>query len=826
MNAYIADDKVEINNLFNNLLIIIMMNMKYLMKGITALALVAGFASCVKDVEGLTPAQEDEQAKENAELQLGITIPEGQTWNMSTQVSANIGVTLNPSESYTVGICDKNPLNYADAKFYVLKKVENGGISATFTAPSGKKDYYVVAYNSKYQALVNRVDVENGIINANISYTSANSRSMRGTNRATAHGITFPDGPAESDYKTTYPDGTAYIHNTGGYAAGIPVYADESSTGEQINVQPGWDQVAQKGINGGPVYIVKHGETGIVAPSSFYLDARNEGGAYLYICPGATLKLNTTDGKNLQKGVKVYIAQGATLETEGDLVLNTLSIYNAGTITVHGDLTLNASNVKGSPDISVLYNQGTINVDGYLAPQNGNCYIVNEDKITADKFGSEGSGTLWNVTGGEIDITNSTVVNSNSNGWVNDGEYTTNTFLYNAGSVDVYNSCKLTVKSNFEINLGDSPTSAFYNESSIICEKDFLFSGPGRIIMSSNALLDVQGTATMNICNPRKYGIWGPESGNYAVFTANNVVKGSDNQGLVSYGGKLVVVCNSHFDQGWKGQYPIIAGGGEDGSGETEVTIYQGGEMPDIPEIPATECNPGFKPGGGGGDFLDEPEPYTFAFEDQIYNGDYDLNDVVLKVSYHAERDNKGRITEIQENKLDVTLVAAGATFEIEAYIGDVKLFGKEVHDAFGKYNSNKNITQPMINTGNGKAIEAEPVFQTINAPANWDGDFNHLNVWIWVNPNSGKTSETKIYFITEKPKPAPYAIMIPNDWRWPLETIKIFNAYPGAKTDVEGVYNDEYSFKKWAETADAQRTDAMRQWFEHPAEGKTMTNE
>ena len=815
--------------------------MKYLMKGFAALALVAGFASCVKDVEGLTPAQEDAKAKENAELQLGITIPEGQTWNMSTQVSANIGVTLNPSESYTVGICDKNPLNYADAKFYVLKKVENGGISATFTAPSGKKDYYVVAYNSKYQALVNRVDVENGIINANISYTSANSRSMRGTNRATAHGITFPDGPAATDYATTEPIGTEDIQGDGrwGYYGGKGTFfAAENSDGKKVQINS----------TGGVIYFVKKSsaEKVTIAPNPLYMaggtrapydnslswDDPNQNRpltpaekTHIYVCPGVTLKLNAYDGTNLQAGVMIYIAEGATLETEGNLVLNTLSIYNAGTIKVHGDLTLNASNVKGSPDISVLYNQGTIEVDGYLSPQNGNCYIVNEDKITADKFGSEGSGTLWNVTGGEIDITNSTVVNSNSNGWVNDGEYTTNTFLYNAGSVDVYNSCKLTVKSNFEINLGDSPTSAFYNESAIICEKDFLFSGPGRIIMSSNALLDVQGTATMNICNPRKYGIWGPESGNYAVFTANDVVKGSDDQGLISYGGKLVVVCNSHFDQGWKGQYPIIAGGGEDGSGETEVTIYQGGEMPDIPEIPATECNPGFKPGGGGGDFLDEPEPYTFAFEDQIYNGDYDLNDVVLKVSYHAERDNKGRITEIQENKLDVTLVAAGATFEIEAYIGDVKLFNKEVHDAFGKYNSNKNITQPMINTGNGKAIEAEPVFQTINAPANWDGDFNHLNVWIWVNPNSGKTSETKIYFITEKPKPAPYAIMIPNDWRWPLETIKIFNAYPGAKTDVEGVYDLNYSFKKWAETADAQRTDAMKQWFEHPAEGKTMTN-
>lgn len=810
-----------------------MMKKKYLMKGFAALALVVGFASCVKDVEGMSPAEEEAKEKENAELQLGITIPDGQTWSMSTQVTANVTIDLNPSETYTVGICDKNPLNYEDAMFYALKTAEGGSMTATFTAPEGKEEYYVVTYNSKYQALVNRVEAQGGVINAHISYTGASSRAMRGTNRATAHGITFPDGPAATDYATTEPIGTEDIQGDGrwGYYGGKGTFfAAENSDGKKVQINS----------TGGVIYFVKKSsaEKVTIAPNPLYMaggtrapydnslswDDPNQNRpltpaekTHIYVCPGVTLKLNAYDGTNLQAGVMIYIAEGATLETEGNLVLNTLSIYNAGTIKVHGDLTLNASNVKGSPDISVLYNQGTIEVDGYLSPQNGNCYIVNEDKITADKFGSEGSGTLWNVTGGEIDITNSTVVNSNSNGWVNDGEYTTNTFLYNAGSVDVYNSCKLTVKSNFEINLGDSPTSAFYNESAIICEKDFLFSGPGRIIMSSNALLDVQGTATMNIRNPRKYGIWGPESGNYAVFTANNVVKGSDDQGLISYGGKLVVVCNSHFAQGWKGQYPIIAGGGEDGSGPTEVTIYKGGEMPDIPAIEPTTCNPGFEPDDGGGDFLDEPEVYSYAFEDQIYNGDYDMNDVVLKVSYHAVRDSRGRITAIETNKLDVKMVAAGATFNINAYIGTTDIFGKEIHAQFGV---NEGV---MVNTGNGS--QTRPVQSTtINAPSNWNGNFDNLDVWIWVNKGSGLKSETKIKFFTEKEKKVPYAIMIPSNWRWPLERICITEAYPGKPTGTG--YNINYSFKKWAETPNNRRTNAMKSWFEYPSEGKTMTNE
>ena len=173
------------------------MDKKYLMNGLAALAIVAGISSCVKDVDGVNPADQEKAAKENAELQLGLTIPEGQTWEMSQQIAANVTVDLNAEETYTVGICDKNPLNYEDAMFYALKTAEGGSMTATFTAPEGKEEYYVVTYNSKYQALVNRVEAQGGVINAHISYTGASSRAMRGTNRATAHGITFPDGHTE-----------------------------------------------------------------------------------------------------------------------------------------------------------------------------------------------------------------------------------------------------------------------------------------------------------------------------------------------------------------------------------------------------------------------------------------------------------------------------------------------------------------------------------------------------------------------------------------------------------------------------------------------------
>ena len=826
-----------------------MMNKKYLMKGFAALALVAGFSSCVKDVASVTPAEQEAQAKENAELQLGLNIPDGQTWDMSTQITANVTVNLNASETYTVGICDKNPLNYEDAKFYALKSADGGYMSTAFTAPAGKKDYYVVAYNSKYQALVNRVEAENGVINANISYTSASSRTMRAANRATAHGITFPDGPANEDYATAAPEGTEDIQaggRLGYYGEKGTFYADENSDNKTVQINGA----------GGVIYLVKNStaEHVTITPSKFYMAAcnstiwdpslswddpnQNRPVPYsertrIYVCPGVTLKLlDTNDGgcKGQQKGIVFYIAEGAGLEAENELRLNNLTIFNKGTITVPegSDLVVNES--------GLLYNQGTVNVGGKIKVANATSHIINEGTITAAEFGSEGSGTFWNTSTGDVTITGETLVNSNSNGWVNDGQYTTKTFVYNAGSVNVYNTCMLTVKELFTMTLGDSSTSTFYNEGSIVCEKDFSILGPSRINMASNSVIQVAGTATVG-CKKAFYGIYGPATGNYAVFKADKIVAHTDNQEYtVSYGGNLAVVCNSHFAQSTTGR-PFIGGGNTDGfdpgAGYCQVTIYQGGNMPDIPEIPETPCNPGFKPGDGTDDFLDEAEPYTFAFEDQIYNGDYDLNDVVLKITPHAVRNANKKITAFDNDQLDVKLVAAGATFNINAYIDDTPLFdGNEIHTALGV---NAGV---MVNTGNGTQGK-DPVSCTIATPAsikstNADGetvlDFSKLNVWIWVNKGSGAKSEQKIYYLVENAekdengnnikKVAPYSIMIPYDWSWPTERTCITKAYKGKKNS-DDTYDASYSFAKWAETPDAERgTDENKKclkWFEYP---------
>jgi hypothetical protein len=192
------------------------------------------------------------------------------------------------------------------------------------------------------------------------------------------------------------------------------------------------------------------------------------------------------------------------------------------------------------------------------------------------------------------------------------------------------------------------------------------------------------------------------------------------------------------------------------------------------------------------------------------------MNDVVLKVSYKVKEEgtgeNAGKVI-YDTNTLVVKLVAAGATYNIKVKIGNAYLFGgQEIHKALGV---NAGV---MVNTG--RSTPVAPISEEINIPAGFTGDFTQLPVSIEVL----STNTTYVYPNTDE---YPHAIMVPTDWAWPTERTKITEAYPGIlDATKEGGYNTEFSFKVWAETPDAKRTDDMKEWFKHFVIGKTMTND
>ena len=144
---------------------------------------------------------------------------------------------------------------------------------------------------------------------------------------------------------------------------------------------------------------------------------------------------------------------------------------------------------------------------------------------------------------------------------------------------------------------------------------------------------------------------------------------------------------------------------------------------------------------------------YTFCFEDTQL-GDYDLNDVVIK----AKR--------IDETTVEYSLIACGAYDEL--YVKNINAGSiqnnAEIHSLFGKE------TKQFINTQwDAPKIDVITVQKTVSK------DFSLLN------SNSqpyiyDKTTNQTIRLATKGQDP--HAIMIPYDFKYPLERVCIKDAY------------------------------------------------
>ena len=150
----------------------------------------------------------------------------------------------------------------------------------------------------------------------------------------------------------------------------------------------------------------------------------------------------------------------------------------------------------------------------------------------------------------------------------------------------------------------------------------------------------------------------------------------------------------------------------------------------------------------------DEPEHqfYTFCFEDQRL-GDYDLNDVVLKG------------TRLNETQVEWVLMATGAIDDLFIYNVEGKHINKnnEVHGIFGKPKGT------FINTLKGDNVPF--VKDTVTVDKNFSFLDASTQPYIY---DTSKGWEVKI----ARTGDSPYAIMIPYDFKWPLERICVKDAY------------------------------------------------
>ena len=491
---------------------------------------------------------------------------------------------------------------------------------------------------------------------------------------------TAPDAPAASDFKSA----PAGMEETASVSAANGEFVIGAST-KSVNL---WS-------SGSTLYVI-----GDCSPTeNFYVGANTK----IYIQDGG--KLNLGGFSFGQSGCEVYVAEGGELNSTGQLQFSGTKLINNGTVTANsldivsqgtlasvyncskgvitvtnnismsgaGTYIANDHNIEatsiGVTSGSLVYNNegALLDLSGTLGIENNNCEVINKGNLNAEELNTHGSAHFVNEDTGIVEIDGDTNVDSNNDTWVNNGKYTTENFTFQATSSEVINNCKLTVTNKFYVGLGQNASGDFKLDGSIIT-KDFELKGPANIRMTSNSVIKVSNTATMAITLP-DFGIYGPTSGDYAVFEAKNIVWGGRNNYCVNYFGNLYVVANSHFE------HIYLGNPGENPSytyANSVKMFVNGTDKPDY-TIAASECNPGFE-----GNKKKINYACRIICEDLGASDDFDFNDVVFDAL-------------IEGGKTYIKILAAGGTLPLT--VGDD---AHEVHAIFGV------PTTTMVNTQAG----------------------------------------------------------------------------------------------------------------------------
>ena len=869
-----------------------MMNKKYLMKGFAALALVAGFSSCVKDVASVTPAEQEAQAKENAELQLGITIPTGQTWNMASQVEANVTVNGDYGASYTVSIYENNPLTNNN-KAVVLGKadVTSGGTATiSFTCPDAATMVFAAIKDEKGYTYVKPATIKNGKVEVVFGENTAGSRAMRAASATNSH-VDIPTCTVTNAYVQSFLEGAKEPTDANvadNYDNGY--YKDGSIT---ITVDPVLPQFDLGSVAKGIMYSREYcgasenemkffddtfvtlwnqyNAMGLQYNGKEKVDTHNAKIDKFYELYNAVVNFAGENGVSSWLAINTWPTRGEYSITGGTWVADEAYVTkfkitgewnkligvlgteeadgDARTVYVSGTWTIPAGEEQrvGGGAVVVVVEGGEI-----VIPEGSVMNFVNQARLVNAGGTISGAGTI-NVTNGnnpgEEGYNSGTIsigkFNQNFGTFFNYGTFAnyatelnggagTSTFvnrghMYISGApkgsssanMQIKNACWFEASGEVACKLIENGSGSYFKAAALDLSCSEGGEGIGTYIAADeNSSMVITGAVKLNSTL-----IYGPNGDNSSYLEFDNI-------NFINVGERYPVTGNLN----------IYVGGftGENGDAERfenawnlNMAAGSGAEMVgkkafNTASTEASDCAPEFVPDPPT-TIYEDAKVYTYAFEDQTAGSDYDMNDVVLKVSYHVVSTNSDGQVEYDKTNLDATLVAAGATYNIKIKIGNTYLFNeREIHNVLGV---NEGV---MVNTANGKAVTKTPQSCTVPVPANWNGKFEELPVSIEVL----STGKTYSYPNTDT---YPHAVMIPVDWRWPLERIIVTEAYKGkGKTSVDpekegqnvgkitldnGKEVFENSFEAWAATPAAYRTLDMKDWYNNPDKSKTMTN-
>ena len=649
---------------------------KYLIKGMTLLAVCAGFASCSKD---LTPMSQEEIDNLQA---LKVT-------NTYEQAFLNyVGGSI--AEDLDWGFSDV----YSTVKTRSQSSPEVLGISAP----------YDTDWINNYLATATEPNATNATQNAiNFQYPTWQWSNEYNSKRYTT-GFNETEQAFYNTYIKPYEDGNLSVYGTDNYTDAwgklyFILVENGYSSWANVTAQPSFVRNFKITGTGDNAW---NGAITVVATEG-YTDGVANGNERTVVVTG---KWNLTENQRVGSKGRIIIADGGELAISSGATLemvnqSRLVLLGTGKITGAGNISVTNGNAAGFENY--IDADAQINITGTFNNNFGKLY--NYGTFKAGTYAAGGSGDLDN--GASCFYNHGLVVIDN--GGVPGTYVSTN--------ARIFNNCQWYCKNDMRayiLELAGGSSFLVDGELEMSTGNDGS-SDPTYVAMASGALLRC-GTLRNNGTS------WtGPTSGNYAVLSAGQVTYLNWQQetypltaGYIENNiyiqvddmtnnpdGNNVWVEGVTMNAEWKLKNIVANGldGGTTGRGNGNTKVIGTGSTQIITSDNnfvkgQSGCTPGFT-----GDITtptpppseeeeEEEDPGTpnirIIAEDLNANGsdnsDFDFNDVVIDVYYGDAGKAKAKI------------VAAGGTL-------DLRVDGQEVHELFSKVNNNANYTGIMINT-------------------------------------------------------------------------------------------------------------------------------
>lgn len=452
----------------------------------------------------------------------------------------------------------------------------------------------------------------------------------------------------------------------------------------------------------------------------------------------------STNKLNLSEQARLYVPSGATLIiTKKNFSLNsgTIIVCEGGTLQYTGN---EAFTLHGGS----IYNKGNILLTGaQCSMDNKSSRFINNAalQVNMDEF-VVSAGQFYNGSGAQVAAYKTIISSEGSNEgnnnqsectWVNDGLYNGYEFYVTSGD-RIQNNCTIAIREYegseedavFSLeHQGKGQNVVFNNAGYITCGRAVL--DYAELNMAGSSVLEAVHSVELGNCS-----VVGVAGEKMPLLWVNAAKYKGDKQPKFFINEYVYVSCNNDFFNEMSGIKLVKA---------------------TVSTEPTSNCTRSYE--------TEEPEEepaiaeYTYAFEDiTVKAGDYDFNDVVLRVSNPIN------------NEITVTLVAAGAMNDLwvcydfgSGHKGEL-FDGKEVHAVFGE------PAGTLINT-DGTPTVAEQKCTLKDLP---EGFSLTENGDIYIVDKHGVEVHVDVHI-----GDVPYALCVPGSWEYPEERVSITTKYP-----------------------------------------------